>query len=212
MQNTSAIRECLRVFDLRTVLHVPSRSSIRLSKPVRGSPTTTPSRRTPPGTAHRHASSHNRVWKASSAPTAVIPTVPISPDLAGSQPSRQAPPGWIGHKLRFIAFHWYSALLKGAQAAWTSAHRTRSLPHERRSCAQKSAGASLPRRDLSKGNSTKPRRYAARVNWSQNESLSLVRYIYVVALRTTRRGNMPSGATSRSACDLRLAAPMESPV
>ena len=26
---------------------------------------------------------------------------PISPDLAGSQPSRQAPPRWIGHKLRF---------------------------------------------------------------------------------------------------------------
>ena len=39
MQNTSAMKECLRVFDLRTVLHVPFAlfyPSNRLSKPVRG--------------------------------------------------------------------------------------------------------------------------------------------------------------------------------
>src|SRR5216683_4334050 len=133
------------------------------------------------------------------------PTVPINPDLAGSQPSRQAPPRWIGHKLRF-AFRWYSALLKHCRPRGQSARRTQRLPHGARSCVQKSAGASLPRRDLSKGNSTKPRPYAARVDWSQNESL------YLLPHRTTRRGNMPLAATSRSACDLSLAASMESPV
>ena len=58
------------------------------------------------------------------------PTVPISPDLAGSQPSRQAPPRWIGHKLRF-AFRWYSALLKRCSAdkahAGRNAFRTSAL-------------------------------------------------------------------------------------
>ena|SRR5260370_4799848 len=58
------------------------------------------------------------------------PTVPISPDLAGSQPSRQAPPRWIGHKLRF-AFRWYSALLKHCRPRGQSARRTQRLPHER---------------------------------------------------------------------------------
>ena len=58
------------------------------------------------------------------------PMVPISPDLAGSQPSRQAPPRWTGHKLRF-AFRWYSALLKRCRPRGQSARRTQRLPHER---------------------------------------------------------------------------------
>ncbi len=143
------------------------------------------------------SSSHDRVWKASSAPTAVIPTVPISPDLAGSQRSRQAPPRWIGHKLRF-AFRWYSALLKHCRPRGQSARRTQRLPHEARSCAQKSADASLPRRDLSKGNSTKPRLHPARVDWSQNESLSLVRlYLFVAASDNQARKHAVSGDISR---------------
>ncbi len=122
------------------------------------------------------------------------PTVPINPDLAGSQPSRQAPPRWIGHKLRF-AFRWYSALLKHCRPRGQSARRTQRLPHGARSCVQKSAGASLPRRDLSKGNSTKPRPYAARVDWSQNESLSLVR-LYLLYLCCCRIGQ-PGAETRR---------------
>ncbi len=125
------------------------------------------------------------------------PTVPINPDLAGSQPSRQAPPRWIGHKLRF-AFRWYSALLKHCRPRGQSARRTQRLPHGARSCVQKSAGASLPRRDLSKGNSTKPRPYAARVDWSQNESLSLIRlYLFVAASDNQARKHAVSGDISK---------------
>jgi hypothetical protein len=58
------------------------------------------------------------------------PTVPISPNLAGSQPSRQAPPRWIGHKLRF-AFRRYSVLLKRCRPRGQSSRRTQRLPHER---------------------------------------------------------------------------------
>src|SRR5450631_4291004 len=44
------------------------------------------------------------------------------------------------------------------------------------------------------------------MNSSQNQSLSFIRLYLFRAHPTTRRGNMPFAATSRSACDLSLAA------
>jgi len=65
-KTSSASKECLSVFDLRSVRMLTSPSSIRQRKPLRGPRTTTSSFGT------ETSSSHNRVWKASSAPTAVI--------------------------------------------------------------------------------------------------------------------------------------------
>ena len=51
---------------------------------------------------------------------------------------------------------------------------------------------------MSKGNSTKPRPYAARVDWSQNESLSLVcLYLFVAASDNQARKHAVSGDISK---------------
>jgi hypothetical protein len=168
-----------------------SPSSIRQRKPLRGPRTTTSSFGT------ETSSSHNRVWKASSAPTAVIPTVPISPDLAGSQPIRQAPPRWIGHKLRF-AFRWYSALLKRCWPRGQSARRTHRLPHERAPApknqrAQVSQGEICPK-ETPQNHARMPQECDS----SQNESLSLVRLdLFVAASDNQARKHAVSGDISK---------------
>jgi len=144
------------VFAHRTVLHVPSRSSIRLSKPAPGPRTTAgqatiglqtltasayqiqlwhgdvklPQESLEGGHAHRLLSSY---------------CVPISPDLAGSQPSSKPLPRWIGHKLRF-AFRWYSSLLKRCSPRGQAHVGRNALRTSGASAPKQSAGASLPNR------------------------------------------------------------------
>ena len=81
------MKECLSVFDLSTV-------------PMLTFALFYTSTQTSTGTTDNYiqlwhgetSSSHDRVWKASSAPTAVIPTVPISPNLAGTSQAGSLPP------------------------------------------------------------------------------------------------------------------------
>ena len=141
----------------------------------------------------------------------------------------QVPSRFSIHKLRF-AFRWHSALLKRCRPRGQSARRTRRLPHERAPWAQAAwngifspdrlpttFGRLAPadfwaQRGLSKGNSEKPRSYAARVDSSENENVSLLRlYLFRVA-SSNRRANMTCAVTSRSGCDLCLTASMESAV
>jgi len=103
MRNTSAKKECLRVFAHRTVLHVPSRSSIRLNIPVRGPRTTTGQVTVALSNGTASAVYVNLLQESLEAVqlTAAVIRRGIRSEVAGSQPSSPATPGRIGYKLRF---------------------------------------------------------------------------------------------------------------
>ena len=103
---------------------LPSPSSIRQRKPVRGPRTTTSS------FWHGDVKLPQQSLEGVQRTGCCHPYGAYQP-RSGRKPAKQAGrPRWIGHKLRF-SFRWYSALLKRCRPRGQSARRTQRLPHER---------------------------------------------------------------------------------